>query len=404
MNKKIRILKSEPLLFLALPMAIFSLMGILLIRPFIKIRIGFIHSDRIGHFAANTELCLCEKDLNQENKYLDLFYFPRKPCNRQLALMWSRTLLVLPWFFMRPIDLIVRTFICLSFLRVNDAKYGDFDADNLYDKTLPHLRFTQEEEKFGVEKLLELGIKEGDQFVCLLVRDSSYLKAIYPNADTSYHNFRDTNIQDYVLAAEELANRGYYVIRMGAHVGGPMICDHPRVIDYACNGMRSDFMDIYLGAKCFFTISTGSGWDAVPLIFRKPVCFVNYLSLMELPTWRSCLLGITKKHVWINTGEELKLAEIFSNNVGLVKRSSTYENNGVKLIDNTPEEIRDVAIEMCERLRGSWVSTCVDKNLQTKFWEIFPTNYLDENGIRYHGEIRSNYGANFLRNNPGWVG
>ena len=54
-KKELRIISAEPLLLLALPVSLVSLLLIVIVRPLIKIRIGLLHSDRIGHFAANTE-------------------------------------------------------------------------------------------------------------------------------------------------------------------------------------------------------------------------------------------------------------------------------------------------------------------------------------------------------------
>ena len=136
MGKKLRIIRSEPLLLAALPISVVSLLLIFILRPFVKIRIGFLRSDRIGHFAANTELYLCEKDEKIDSyRIVDLFYFPRKPCNHQLARMWKRKLIVLPWFFLRPLDLIIRSFSYLSSFHAFEARGGDRDIDNLFSKT-----------------------------------------------------------------------------------------------------------------------------------------------------------------------------------------------------------------------------------------------------------------------------
>ncbi|MBX9839664.1 MAG: hypothetical protein K2X69_15270, partial [Silvanigrellaceae bacterium] len=69
----------------------------------------------------------------------------------------------------------------------------------------------------------------------------------------------------------------------------------------------------------------------------------------------------------------------------------------------TREEIRDAAIEMHERLNGTWVEQSNDEMLQKKFWEIYPVDATDENGIRLHGNILSRYSTLFLRNNQDWL-
>ena len=334
---------------------------------------------------------------------LDLFYYPRKVCNRQLAKMWARKVIVLPWFLLRPLDLTIRSFDGLRFLHAAEGKGGDRDIYNLLDSMPPHLRFTDEEEARGQSGLKELGIVNGEPFVCVTVRDSAYLASHYQGVDTSAHNFRDSDIQNVVLAAETLADRGYYVIRMGAKVRAPINSSHPRVIDYATNGMRSDFMDIYLGAKCAFCISTSTGFDAIPLIFRRPIVYINMVHIGWLFTFSDKFLAIAKHHTSEVLGRELTLREIFAHDVGFCLQSSGFAAKGVELIENTPEEIRDVVVEMVERLEGVWQAEDNDAELQKKFWEIFPVKSLNASGIPYHGAIRSRYGAAFLRNHQEWL-
>ena len=54
-----------------------------------------------------------------------------------------------------------------------------------------------------------------DKFVCLIVRDREYLEKTYPGRNWSYHNFRDTNVENYREAVIALVEKGYFVFRMG---------------------------------------------------------------------------------------------------------------------------------------------------------------------------------------------
>lgn len=401
MNKKITKIFEEPLLLIALPFSIISLLLIFIIRPFIRIRIALLFSDRIGHFAGNTELYLCDQEINQPRyKHIDLHYFPRKRCNNQLARMWKRELNIMPWFFLRPLDLIIRSFSVLSSFHALAPSGGDRDIDNLMERSDPHLRFTSEEEKLGKAGLISMGIADGSKFVCLNVRDNAYL----PGPEYSYHDFRNSDIQNYILASEELTKRGYFVIRMGVIVNEAINSLDPMVIDYATNGMRSDFMDIYLGAKCNFCISVGSGFDAVTNIFRRPIVEVNFAPIGNFYTWGNTPPILLAKHyVDVKSGLKLSLNEIFSRNVGFCYTASDFELEGVRLVENTPEEIRDAVMEMACRLEGKWVTHDKDNDLQIVFWDNFPVNAVGPNGVRWHGKINSYYSANFLRNNNLWL-
>ena len=83
-------------------------------------------------------------------------------------------------------------------------------------------------------------------------------------------------------------------------------------------------------------------------------------------------------------------------------QTSDYESKGIKLIENTPEEIRDVVMEMTDRLNGTWQLHEDDEALQRRFWEIFPIDAVGAKGRPLHGEIRARFGAHFLRNNRDW--
>ena len=385
--------------------AILVVLVIRMIRPLVLFRFGKLHSDRIGHFAANTEMYLCERDsgINTHSYFnLDFFCFDELICNDQLATMWRRHLYILPSWALEAIRRVNRIIPGGAFHEISVTQ-SDRDVNNLYDQLPPHLTFTVEEEERGKAGLLAMGIPINSRFVCLNVRDSAYLDA-HQEKDWSYHNYRDSSISNYLLAAEELADRGYLVIRMGARVHSEMKCNHQGVIDYATNGMRNDFMDIYLCAKCEFMISTGEGLICVPKLFRRPVVVVNLVPLGYYFSYYANLIGLTKHHFLLAESKELTLKEIFTQGVGFSLRTADFHSRGIQLVENTPEEIRDVAVEMAERLNGTWQVQHEDEFLQRRFWEIFPVDAVDiDAGKPLHGAIHARFGAAFLRNNKSWL-
>jgi putative glycosyltransferase (TIGR04372 family) len=379
-----------------------------IIRPFILIRYGNLFSYRIGHFAGNTELYLCEKDakINKPQKYtLDFFYLENPISNYQLMLMWKRVLIILPSWLLIRVKIINELIPGEKIHEVGHNANMDRDIFNLLDKYPSHLKFTAEEEIKGQVQLKKIGLPYDSKFVCLFVRDNTYLNSFQPEYDWSVHDYRDANIQNYILAIQELINRGYYVIRMGAKVKEPVNFNNPKFIDYAYNGMRTDFLDIYLGAKCQFCISSSSGWDAVPgFLFRKPVLITNLVPVGYLPTFTTKYTVMVKGHYSIDGGRYLSFSEIFENGLGYILDSSVYKMKKVKLIENSPEEIRDAVGETEERLTGTWKENINDEQLQNRFWKNFPKNSLSiYNGAPLHGEIRSKFSTTFLRKNTSWL-
>ncbi len=375
-----------------------------LFSPLILIRIGPLHSRRIGHFALNMELYLCEKkyEINTpKGRYFDLFYLDKLVSNKQLAKMWRRKFNILPRFLLLPIHQINQLLPNSDYYKAA-SQYADRDVNNLLDKCPPFLDFTEKEESKGQLDLRALGIPKGSQFVCLLVRDSGYLSSYISGRDWGYHNYRDSDVNNYILAAETLANEGIYVIRMGKNVHANLASSHPKIIDYATNGMRSDFMDIYLSANCLFFISQSSGLDAIPAIFRRPIVYVNMVPLTYFFTFKKDILGLFKHHIDRETNIELSFGEIFECGAGQCLRSSCFDTKRIQLVENTPKEICDIVMEKYYRIIGKWIDKAGDIDRQKKFWSIFPDYAFDENNKDnnpLHGKIFARVGADYLREN-----
>ena len=138
-------------------------------------------------------------------------------------------------------------------------------------------------------------VPEGQPFICFHVRDSAYLNQSLPNQDWNYHAHRDASIHNYLLSVEKLVERGYYAVRMGSVVKEKLSYSNPAIINYAENGKRSDFMDIYLSANCRFFLGSDTGLLIVPQLFKCPMIYTNWCKLDEFPTWVNVGLLITKR-------------------------------------------------------------------------------------------------------------
>ena len=189
---------------------------------------------------------------------------------------------------------------------------------------------------------------------------------------------------------------------MGAVVNRPFETSNEKIIDYAYNGMRTDFMDIYLGAKCEFCITTGTGFDGGPMIFRKPLVYVNFSPLFHIHIESEFFTFIPKHHYSKKLEKKLTAKEIVNSDCFYDLDSQAFSNEEVELIDNSPEEIRDVVLEMHKKINHEEFMDDEDKNLQAKFWDIFP-NQRKYVGKIYYGKRKSTIGSKFLRENQWWL-
>jgi putative glycosyltransferase (TIGR04372 family) len=188
-----------------------------------------------------------------------------------------------------------------------------------------------------------------------------------------------------------MANRGYFSVRMGAKVKETIKSSHHRVIDYATNGFRSDFNDIYIGSHCRFFLCSEGGMSVIPEMYRIPSVYVNWTSILLISTWILNGLFIFKKFYLKGENRYMSFSEIMNLEFGGFDTNEIFSKLNLEPIENTPEEISAVTIEMDKRLNGTWETTPEDDELQERFWTLFGPNKLKSPQLRI--------GAEYLREN-----
>lgn len=362
------------------------------LKPFIHLRFGNMRSNRFGHFCADPEVYLLSKSNDtQGDRIIDVIGCPEPVCNLQIKRMWSRTFRITPgaWLW-AAIDRALR-----FWTRGPSYRVPLYSLLHDYSKLLsapPCLSFTDDEARLGQRLQQQLGIPLGARWICIHNRDEAFLDQTI-GGNWAYHSYRNFSVQSVLLAAEELSRRGYFVIRIGSHAAERFSSTNPRIIDYAFSHLRSDFLDIFLMANCTAYIGSDSGVSSGPLIFRKPVYFINFsLTGIHGLTHFSPWPFITKHLVYKETQRPLSLRQMFEAGLYGVGESWKFEKAGVEVISNTQEEIRDLVIEVDERLRGRWQPKPEDEELQQRFWDIV-RRYASPK----MGDVKARIGAEFLR-------
>ena len=383
---------------LLLPFALLTIATFLVIRPFFLIQIHKVKDWRIGHLAANTELTRLQTIAHNDSlrrKLITVYYFGSKsPANRFLTEFWQRELPSVHGHWGWLLDKISA--------RVDGMNSSDestiWDTKGLFQMIeIPNF-FTKKEELLGQQFFKSNLFNE--KFVCLNVRDCEYM-ARTRSREMSHHDYRDSDIKTYLVAAEALAELGYTVFRMGAIVKEPFISKHPRVIDYATNGMRTEFLDIYLGAHCTFTISTGSGWDSVPMIFRRPMIWVNHLPIFENAVNLS-MINYPKILEDKQSGTLLSLTELIERNTAKELFAQGYRDAGVTVQDLSSEELVEAVTEMAARVDGTFVETPEQKEMQAKLSHILSTHPKLQPSPNFY-PIRAQYASCFLSRYPNFL-
>ena len=164
----------------------------------------------------------------------------------------------------------------------------------------------------------------------------------------------------------EVVTRGGWAIRIGDKGMTPFAA-MPGVIDYAHADFKSDWMDIFLLAQCRFFVGSPSGPAQVPHLFGVPTVYTNWIPLADYPYHAGGLL-IYKTHRDSGTGGKLPYAAFLSLRTDY---SSINARKGISVEENTADEIRDVVVEMLDRLDGKLPpATPEDEARQARFREL----------------------------------
>jgi putative glycosyltransferase (TIGR04372 family) len=363
-----------------------------LLKPLFRIQFLKIRDERIGHLAANTDLFLRRLKLGIIRKKRTLFVgiASTKPSNKQLFKMFKRemTIIQIPKLLNDVLfsekSLLVKSGFGMH-LPLKSNQFYEFT----YGK--PNIHFTSQEEKKGKKLLKDMNISAKDWFICFHARDKKYLEKSLSSMDTSCHNFRDWDINSALKAVEYIASKRGFALRMGAIVEKKLPkLKSPRIIDYAAN-YRTEFGDIYLPSKCKFLLGCSSGIGMVTQAFNVPAIFSNLIPL-DFPPYSKRDLFIPKK-IWSKKKKRfLTFKEIINSKVNEYSHQELYVKEGLVPVENTPKEILDLAIEMNERLDGTWKTTKKDEELQKRFKSLF------KKGSHCYG-FPSRIGTKFLRQN-----
>lgn len=255
---------------------------------------------------------------------------------------------------------------------------------------------TDSELEEGATRSKKMGLNE--PFVCISARDKAFLNSLYPNIDTTYHNYRDSNFANRKLTIDYLASKGIQTVRMGKIV--EKYYDFPNCIEYY-RDYYDEFMDMYLFHKCKFAIGDSNGLLLVPLCNNGNVVFTNITPVVGGWGGSPVVLNgiyLFKKMYSKKMNRFLNLTEMVDMDFSCNFNGHKYAEHGIELIENSPEEILEAAKEMNERLDGTWTDTHESLERQKLFNEFRKDMMVKHNILE--GDINwCRIGDHFLRSN-----
>jgi len=299
-------------------------------------KICYFFAERIGHYAQDFYITYAHsKTTYREFKILAVP--PRNSCNTHFdylvqkhfvqdkcALTMLRISKVIPW---------LRSYILHPSI---ESMSGSRDIEGLTQQvSMPS--FSNDQNSQVINWLRENGWKGKKQpIVCLHVRDSAFLKRTDPEVDRSYHDYRDSAIEDYEISVRWLIDeKDAFVIRTGRIANKRFPFNSPNLVDYPYEEIQSDLIDVWLFANCQLTITTGSGPDVISEAYSVPTIGVNYMTLGNAHTWAKVLIR-SKNLYELQTHKKLTMEEYLEHDY---LYSEQYTDNNIEIKNLLPHEI-----------------------------------------------------------------
>lgn len=374
-----------------------------IISPIIKVRWSKVYfPDRIGHLVAELEHYL---HLTKNKSFFCLDLFPKdifinnKPCNsflqkhyRDKVIKVDRKIITL----LQRSQKIIERFIKILKSHNIDQLLSTRDNFRIFDKNFkPSIKFSKPEKKIIKKELYKIGLKKNQKFVCLIVRDAKYLNNRL-NFDTTYHNYRDCNVQNFKKGIKYLLDKGFFVFRMGKLQDEKLHFKNKNFLDYAFSKYRSDLMDVWLMSNCNFCISTGTGLDQIARVFKRPTLLINHLPIVE---WSSHFKSLTHPKFLFNVNKKryLNLKEYIKHSY---YRKKQYDKNFIKIIELNDKQVLDCIKEFLLLLNTNWKISEQKRKNQFNLNRFFK-KYLKEHhpNIDFHKNIHKHalISSNFLK-------
>jgi putative glycosyltransferase (TIGR04372 family) len=206
---------------------------------------------------------------------------------------------------------------------------------------------------------------------------------------------RNVDPHTYIDAIHEIIDRGGYVVRIG-DTGMTPLPDVDGLIDLSRLEDKLDWIDIFVIAGARFLLESNSGPGSVAWLFGVPVAAANWIPMCQ------GLLGqqdirIPKIIVKGSPPVDLIFDQVLgSESLREAHTVQGFQRAGVAWRDNTVEEIRELAIEMMDRLEGIAKYEPLDNQLQSRFQNLVESKSTPETW-----GTMSRIGQHFLRAHAG---
>lgn len=355
------------------------LIGVLLLPVTAMLHLaGYRHvtvfCDRIGHLALEPD-CLIKDQLlgNVPQREWILTAPPGRVANPHLLGYWQ------PYFHIVRSPALCFVIASMSrwglmrhdvghYVRAIGGAQAAYGVYAQWGSRPPLLALTPDDEAWADDMLQHLGLPSDAWFVCIHARESGFSPV-----DEALHSHRNGSIDKLVPAAREVVRRGGWVVRIGDASMTPMSAQ-AGVIDYARHDMKSARMDVVLCARARFILGNSSGIALVGSVFGTPCALANMVPVSALGVSPRDI-SIPKLHWSTSMQRYLDFPELFALPLSRAQYGRLFDEAGVVAVENSADDICELAIEMMDSLSGLDTAQDDGERLSRIFLSLFDSNH-----------------------------
>lgn len=221
----------------------------------------------------------------------------------------------------------------------------------------PVLELDPRHKEEGWKFLRQQGVPDGGWFVVTQVRHAT-------SHVTDKVAIRNSDVSSYLEAYRQIVARGGWVVRIGDS-RMPAIPPFDNVLDLTRWEDRPDWLDLFLVAESRFFLGSASGPCSLTATFQTPLVMAN------IPA--NCF-PVSERDIFVpkllrcrRTCELLHFRESLTPKFQYLFNGKIYEELGVEVVENDPQDLAAAAMEMLERIEGTISYTEEDLILRSRF-------------------------------------
>lgn len=312
--------------------------GIFLKRKYQKVVVA-----ALGHLCHDVELF---SEVAQKKGVGEIMFIPiGKPANRLLYEKMKMRYQFCDEDLVSFVDKILKV-PGLRRLRLN-LEYSATEFE-FFDNSRTPISLTESELEMTKSILLGNGWTEGQRIVCLCVRDDGFDRTRHNKSIVEELSYRNSEISLFSKSIEELARRGYFVVRMGRESKSRLEQSLANYYDYSSGDVYLEPVELGIFSLSEFTISTEFGVDELATLFRKPVILLNHLPVGQVRKSFLRPYSLPKQIIDSSSEEILKIYPLISRDLINLWGKSEYSRNNCNYKDNNDLEILNSVIEYLE--------------------------------------------------------